>query len=192
MWLIVGLGNPGAQYANTRHNAGFHLIDRLAAKWDVDVATSKFKSLIGETNRNGHKITLMKPQTYMNLSGEAVRAWMDFYKQTPQQIIVVYDDLDLPQGKIRLREKGSSGGHNGIKSIIEHSGTQAFPRIKLGISRPTGAMTVVDYVLSAFSKQERDTMDQGIVRGLEALEFALTNGFHKALPQFNGGPSTEV
>ncbi len=186
MWLLVGLGNPGAQYAQTRHNAGFMLIDRLSAAWNVDVTSTKFKAMTGDTNHNGQKITLMKPQTYMNLSGESVRAWMDFYKATPQQIIVIYDDMDLMQGSIRLREKGSSGGHNGIKSIIAHSGTEAFPRIKVGISRPSDGMAIVDYVLSSFSKSEREVLNLALDRTILAIETILADGFHKAIPKFNG------
>src|SRR5690606_10413411 len=142
--------------ADTRHNIGFMAIDELARRFNIELTQSKFKSIVGEGHYKGHRIFLMKPMTYMNLSGEAVRAFMDFYKVDLQDFTVIYDDLDTPVGRIRLRYKGSPGGHNGIKSIIQHTGTQQFQRIRMGIDRPPKGVDIAGYVLSSFPKQERE------------------------------------
>ena len=157
MKLIVGLGNPGKQYEQTRHNIGFIVIDKLAEKLNIQLHQAKFKGLFGSGLVEGEKVLLLKPLTYMNLSGESIRAIMDFYQIDIEDLVVIYDDLDLPAGRIRLRQRGSAGGHNGIKSTISHLGTQEFNRIRVGINRPTNGMAITDYVLGRFSEEERIT-----------------------------------
>lgn len=183
---IVGLGNPGTQYASTRHNIGFMAIDALADRFNINVRDSKCKALIGEGRVGTEKVVLIKPMTYMNLSGETVRAYMDYYKANLEDLIVLYDDMDTEAGKIRVRYQGSSGGHNGIKSIIQHTGTQTFNRIRMGISRPAPGRDIVDYVLQAFSKAEKDAIQQSIEKTCDAVEFSLTHTFEQTMAKYNG------
>lgn len=186
MKWFIGLGNPGSQYAGTRHNIGFMAIDRLAEKLEIKVDQNQCKAQIGQGRVSGDKIALIKPMTYMNLSGESVRAFMDFYKVKIEDMIVLYDDLDTPFGEMRLRYKGGSGGHNGIKSIIQHLGTQDFNRIRLGISRPPEGYNVADYVLSSFAKNDRKELDRVLDLSCEALVYTLENSFDKVMAKFNG------
>ncbi|WP_151737904.1 aminoacyl-tRNA hydrolase [Paenibacillus tengchongensis] len=186
MKWIVGLGNPGTQYAKTRHNVGFMALDELAARHGIAFSQNKCKSVIGEGNIGGVKTVLIKPMTFMNLSGEAVRAYMEYYKVSLEDLIVVYDDLDTEIGKIRLRYQGSAGGHNGIKSIIQHTGTQTFNRVRMGISRPEPGFAVVDYVLSAFPKKEGEQLKSMIGNTCDALEFSLDHTFEQTMAKFNG------
>ncbi|MBP1153481.1 MULTISPECIES: aminoacyl-tRNA hydrolase [unclassified Paenibacillus] len=186
MKWFVGLGNPGRQYEMTRHNIGFMALDRFADKHGIRISQSKCKGLLGEGNVSGEKVVLLKPQTYMNLSGESMRAFMDFYKASPEDLIVVYDDLDTPFGNIRLRYQGSAGGHNGIKSIIQHLGSQTFNRIRMGISRPAPGRDIADYVLSPFSKEEFQSMPQVLDKTCEAMEYVLEHAFEKTMAKFNG------
>lgn len=185
MRWIVGLGNPGPTYANTRHNAGFMVIDELARRWNIDVGTQKCKALFGETRVGNVKVALLKPMTYMNLSGESLRAYMDYYKVKLEDLIVVYDDLDTEVGRIRLRLQGSPGGHNGIKSIIQHTGTQTFNRVRVGISRPKPGMVISDYVLSSFAKAEQEGLRKSIEDSCDAIEFSLNNSFEQTMAKFN-------
>lgn len=185
MKLIVGLGNPGPRYEETRHNVGFMVIDQLSRKWDIPLSKQKFSGLYGMGTVGGEKVLLLKPLTYMNLSGEAIRPLMDFYKLNNEDIIVIYDDLDLPAGKIRLRQKGSAGGHNGMKSTIQHLGTQAFNRIRIGIDRPTGGMAVPDYVLSRFSDEEWPDVEDALKRSAEACEEWLSSPFPEVMNSYN-------
>ncbi|MDF2720936.1 MAG: peptidyl-tRNA hydrolase [Paenibacillus sp.] len=185
MKWIVGLGNPGTEYRNNRHNVGFMVVDRAAERWGISVSQSKFKGLVGEGHVNGEKVYLLKPMTYMNLSGESMRAFMDFYKASLEDCIVVYDDMDTPYGQIRLRYQGSAGGHNGIKSIIQHAGTQQFNRIRVGVSRPAPGYRIVDYVLSDFTKEEVKSLTDVVGHSVEALEFALANSFDKTMAKYN-------
>lgn len=185
MKWFVGLGNPGKQYESTRHNIGWMALDRFAEKHDIRISQSKCKGLLGEGHVGGQKVVLLKPMTYMNLSGESIRAYMDFYKASIDDLIVIYDDLDTPFGSIRLRYQGSAGGHNGIKSTIQHLGTQSFNRIRMGISRPAPGRDIADYVLSTFSKEEMQTMPQVLDRTVQAMEFALQNDFEKTMAKFN-------
>src|SRR3954453_13317332 len=164
MKLIVGLGNPGKQYDQTRHNIGFTVIDELAKRFHIDLDQTKFKGLYGSTIINGEKIFLLKPLTYMNLSGESIGPFMDYFQIDLDDLLVIYDDLDLPVGKIRLRQKGSAGGHNGIKSAIAHLGTQQFNRIRMGIGRPSVPMSISDYVLGRFTVEEWSDISQSIER----------------------------
>ncbi len=168
-YLIVGLGNPGREYAQTRHNAGFMLADALAARLGVRFRRLQFKALTTDAPYGEAKIILAKPQTYMNLSGQAVAPLLRFYKIPPERLLVAYDDLDLPLGAVRLRPKGGHGGHKGMRSIIERLGTQEFPRLRLGIGRPPGRMDAAAYVLQPFSPAEKDLMSLAIARGVEGI-----------------------
>lgn len=189
MKWIVGLGNPGTAYANTRHNVGFMVIDELARRNGSDVGGNKCKAQTGEARIQGEKVALIKPMTYMNLSGESVRAFMDYYKVKLEDLIVVYDDLDTEVGRIRLRYQGSAGGHNGIKSIIQHTGTQTFNRIRIGISRPKPGIVISDYVLSPFAKAEQADVRRMVEEACEAIEYAVSHTFEQTMAKFNAGAS---
>ncbi|MBD8500678.1 aminoacyl-tRNA hydrolase [Paenibacillus arenosi] len=186
MKWIVGLGNPGTKYANTRHNIGFMAIDELARRFNIEVKETKFKALIGEGRVGTEKVVLIKPMTYMNLSGETIRAYMDFYKASLDDFIVLYDDMDTELGKVRLRYQGSAGGHNGIKSIIAHTGTQSFNRVRMGISRPAPGRDIADYVLEAFPKADASLLEQTVERTCDAVEYALTHNFEQTMAKYNG------
>jgi len=186
MKWFVGLGNPGKEYEHTRHNIGWLALDEAARRWGVTTFQSKCKGLIGEGRVDGEKVYLIKPMTYMNLSGECVRAFLDFYKPDPADLIVVYDDMDTELGAVRLRLKGSPGGHNGIRSIIAHLGTDQFDRIRMGISRPAPGTDIARYVLSPFRKEEADGLRTTVEKAADAMQFCVTNPFEKAMAKFNG------
>ena len=187
MFIIVGLGNPTPEYEGTRHNVGFEVIDALARKYNIDVDTKKHRAYIGKGMIEGQKVILAKPQTYMNLSGESVRSLLDYYKvDEEQELLVIYDDISLGVGQIRIRAKGSAGGHNGIKNIIAHLGTQEFPRIKVGVGDKPPRMDLADYVLSRFSKEDREKMEQAFKDAAEAVEVMIAEGPDAAMNQFNG------
>jgi peptidyl-tRNA hydrolase, PTH1 family len=183
--LIVGLGNPGKPYEGTRHNIGFEVIESLANKFSIRLDSAKFKGLYGVGSVNGEKLLLLKPLTYMNLSGESIRAVMDYYQIEKENLVVIYDDLDLPVGRIRLRQKGSAGGHNGIKSTISHLGTQEFNRIRVGIDRPRNGMSISDYVLSRFTKEEQEEMKKVVITCSDAIENWLENPFLQVMNRYN-------
>lgn len=184
--LIVGLGNPGRQYENTRHNAGWLCMEMLSDKLGVKINKIKFKSTVGEADIGGHRCLLMKPQTFMNLSGEAVGEACRFYKIPPEKVIVIFDDISLPCGGLRIRRKGSAGGHNGIKSIIQHLGSDNFPRIKLGVgAKPHEDYDLADYVLSAFSKDEIPQMKQAMEKACNALEYLADGRIDEAMSKFS-------
>lgn len=186
MYLIVGLGNPGREYEMTRHNIGFAVIDYIADKHDIKVNKLKFKALYGEGNIAGEKVFAVKPQTYMNLSGESVREFCAFYKIPPENVLVIFDDISLEPGKIRLRKKGSAGGHNGIKSIIYQLQTDNFPRIKVGVgSPPHKDFDLADYVLGRFTKEEIPVLEDAIIRSSEATEAAIKSGMDFAMNRYN-------
>jgi len=186
-YLIVGLGNPGAQYQNTRHNAGFIAIDALAGQLNAPIKRIKFKSLLGQGELAGHKVLLLKPSTYMNLSGQAVCEAMQFYKIPPQKTIILFDDISLDVGKMRIRQKGSDGGHNGMKNIIYLSGSDQFPRIKIGVgNKPHPDYDLADWVLSAFSKQEREKIDDVAARACKALALMVEDNLPLAMSKYNG------
>lgn len=184
MFLIVGLGNPGREYENTRHNIGFAAMDVLAEKYNIDINRTKFKGEYGEGFINGNKVILLKPYTFMNLSGESVREAIDFYKLTEEQVLIIYDDISLELGRLRIREKGSAGGHNGIKSIINHMGTDVFTRIKIGVGAPKGDL--VNHVLGRFSKDEVNVLKQTLDAVTEATADIIDNGAKDAMNKFNG------
>ncbi|WP_132097054.1 aminoacyl-tRNA hydrolase [Neobacillus niacini] len=185
MKLIVGLGNPGKQYEKTRHNIGFEVIDELANQLSIPLNQSKFKGLFGIGFHNSEKVVLLKPLTYMNLSGESIRAIMDYYQIDVDDFVVIYDDLDLPVGKIRLRQKGSAGGHNGIKSTVAHLGTQEFNRIRIGIDRPKNGMKVPDYVLGRFHEDELALTEEAVQKSAEACKTWLEKPFLQVMNEFN-------
>lgn len=186
MKWFVGLGNPGREYKDTRHNVGFMALDRFAEEWSLSFKESKCKGWIAEGHVQGQKVCLLKPATFMNLSGEAVRAFMQFYKANLDDMIVLYDDLDTEVGRMRLRYQGSAGGHNGIKSIIQHAGTQEFNRIRIGISRPQPGRSVVDYVLGEFGKEERKLLPEVLDKAGEAMLYSLDHTFEQTMAKFNG------
>ncbi len=185
-WLIVGLGNPGLVYETTRHNAGFMTIDRLAKEHSTDVTRMKFKAYCGDVVLGGQRCLLLKPNTYMNNSGEAVEAAMQFYKLDIDHVIVVYDDISLDPGKLRIRRKGSDGGHNGIKSIIALTGSQDFARIKVGVGKkPHKDYNLADWVLSKFTKAEMEQMEVSCQNACKALELMVQGKTDAAMNQFN-------
>ena len=184
MKLIVGLGNPGRDYENTRHNSGFKVMDLIAQELHVNINMDKFKGLYVKTTVQGESVVLLKPQTYMNLSGESVRAVMDFFKIEKKNLLVIYDDLDLPVGKIRLRQKGSAGGQNGIKNIIQHLGSQEFDRIRVGIGKDDHIPTV-DYVLGKVRKEDLQEYEESLVDAKNAAIHAITHDFDVTMNQFN-------
>jgi PTH1 family peptidyl-tRNA hydrolase len=190
--LIVGLGNPGREYAGNRHNVGFDCVDLLAEKHGIALSKSQHKARLGTGQVAGRQAILAEPQTYVNSSGEAVGAVARYYKVAPEDVLVIYDDLDLPQGTIRLRPGGSSGGHNGIKSIIEHLGTQAFPRVRIGIGRPPGRMEPKDYVLQDFSAAEREGMAEVYDRVVDAVETFIREGIREAMNRYNASPDVDT
>jgi peptidyl-tRNA hydrolase, PTH1 family len=185
MKLIVGLGNPGKQYEKTRHNIGFEVIEELADKLSIPLNQSKFKGQYGMGFHNGKKVILLKPLTYMNLSGESIRAIMDYYEINLEDLVIIYDDLDLPVGKIRLRQKGSAGGHNGIKSTVAHLGTQEFNRIRIGIDRPKNGMKVPDYVLGRFHEEEWGLTKESVQKSADACITWLEKPFLQVMNEFN-------
>jgi len=184
MFLIVGLGNPGREYDNTRHNIGFDAIDVIADRYNIEVSRIKFKGVYGEGFINGEKIILLKPTTYMNLSGESIREVMDFYKLSQEDILVIYENVSLDVGRIRIREKGSAGGHNGIKSIIANIGTDVFSRIKVGVGKPQGDL--VKHVLGTFSKEDREDLNKVLQTVAEAAETIIKEDAKEAMNKYNG------
>ena len=186
MFVIVGLGNPTAQYEGTRHNAGFDVIDVLAEKYNISVDARKCRAFCGKGVIAGQKVLLVKPQTYMNLSGESVGGIVNYYKIDPESdLLVIYDDISLDVGQLRIRKKGSAGGHNGIKSIIAHLGTTVFPRIKVGVGEKPKNYDLADYVLGHFSKQERELMEEGYEHASDAVEQMVQGEIEAAMNVFN-------
>ena len=186
-WLIVGLGNPGREYENTRHNAGFRALDILAAKLGCKVDKAKYQGLYGQVTHNGRKLLLLKPQTYMNLSGRSVLQLSAFFQVPPQNIIILFDDISLEPGRLRLRKDGSAGGHNGIKSIIQELGSQDFPRVKIGVgAKPHPDFDLAAWVLSAFSAQEEKALQPALERAADAALAIVELGLPEASNRFGG------
>ena len=186
MYIIAGLGNPGREYENTRHNAGFASLDVLAKRHGIELNMRKFQALVGSGYIDGQKVLLVKPQTYMNLSGESLRAACDFFKVDPEQeLIVIYDDISLAPGQLRVRKKGSAGGHNGIKSIIQQLGTQNFLRVKVGVGEKPAGWDLADYVLGHFSKEEQADMEEAFGRAADAAAALLTEDVERVMNQYN-------
>ncbi len=186
MYIIVGLGNPGKEYTNTRHNIGFDVIDTLADAAGISVIEKKHKALIGKGVIDGQKIVLVKPQTFMNLSGESVRAVIDYYKvDEEQELIVISDDISLDVGNIRIRKKGSAGGHNGLKNIIAHLGHDTFMRVKMGVGEKPKGYDLADYVLGHFNAQERKVMDIAAKSAVDAIRMIMAGDVDKAMNEYN-------
>ena len=185
MKIIAGLGNPGSEYAKTRHNVGFMFVDALAGKLGVTEWKDKFEAKIGETRIGSEKVLLVKPQTYMNESGRSLGPLMSFYKLEPEDLIVVHDDMDIPAGTIRIRKKGSAGGHNGIKSILAHIGDEHFSRVRIGIGRPLPGWTVVNHVLAPFPEEDAKQVAEAIEYLIPAVECIVKEDVDKAMNQYN-------
>ncbi len=184
-WLIAGLGNPGQKYENTRHNMGFRAVELLAEQKSVKLNKVKFKAAYNLMEFAGTRCLVMKPQTYMNLSGEAVREAAQFYKIPPERVLVIYDDVSLPVGKLRIRPTGSAGGHNGIKNIIAHLGTQDFPRIKIGTGSPGEEGNMISWVIGVPSQKEREALFEAFQRAVQAAECIIEHGCQRAMNDFN-------
>lgn len=186
MFIIAGLGNPDRQYEGTRHNVGFDVIDRLADKYNIAVDVKKHRALLGKGVIEGQKVILAKPQTYMNLSGESIRSLVDYYKiDGEHELLVIYDDINLGVGQLRIREKGSAGGHNGIKNIIAHLGTQVFPRIRVGVGEKPSRYDLANYVLGHFSRAEKELMDEGYDHAVKAVGMILSGRIGDAMSEYN-------
>ena len=186
MYIIVGLGNPTREYQNTRHNIGFDIIDKLADTYSIDVLEKKHKALIGKGIIEGEKVILAKPQTFMNLSGESVRALADYYKiDEKQELIVIYYDISLDVGQLRIRKRGSAGGHNGIKSILSHLGHDVFPRIKVGVGDKPSGYDLVDYVLGHFSPDEKKIMEEAAINAIGAVREITAGQIDQAMNRYN-------
>ena len=184
MYLVVGLGNPGDEYRHTRHNVGFDVINLMAEKYNTSINRIKFKGVCGEIIISGEKVILLKPSTYMNLSGESVREAASFYKIPNENIIIMYDDISLDAGKLRIRSKGSAGGHNGIKSIIANMSSDVFLRIKIGVGQPEKAL--IPHVLGRFSKEDRSLVEKTFEASIKAVQTIIEKGDTEAMNQFNG------
>lgn len=186
MYMIAGLGNPGKEYGNTRHNAGFEVIDALAEKYKISVLELKHKAAVGKGFIEGQKVVLVKPLTYMNCSGESLRMAVDYYKlDVGQELIVISDDISLPPGQLRVRKKGSAGGHNGLKNIIKLLGTEDFQRIRMGVGEKPKGYDLVDWVLGHFGKEERAAMEEAKEKAVHAVELMLTEGADAAMNVYN-------
>ena len=185
MFIIAGLGNPDRQYEGTRHNAGFDVIDRIAEKYNIAVDARKHRALIGKGIIEGQKVILAKPQTYMNLSGESLRPIMDFYKLEPEDFLVIFDDIDLDVGRIRVRRKGSAGGHNGMKSIISHLGSMEFPRIKIGVGAKPAGYDLADYVLGHFTRTDQEILEERFEDVYDAAKLIVGDDITEAMNRHN-------
>lgn len=185
MYLIVGLGNPENEYSNTRHNMGFDTINEIAQKNNIEVNKNKFKGLYGTGIIEKQKVILLKPQTYMNLSGESIREISNFYNITPKETIIIYDDIDIEKGNIKIRKKGGPGSHNGMKSVIENLKTTEFGRIRVGIGQPEFKSDMINYVIGKVPEEEQKILQQGVKKAAEAIDEIIKNGIDIAMNKFN-------
>lgn len=185
MYLIVGLGNPENEYAKTRHNMGFNVINRIADKYKIDVNSKKYDGLFWMGEIEGEKVILLKPQTYMNDSGRCVIKFKNFYKIVDEKCLVIYDDIDLEKAEIRIRKKGSPGSHNGVKSVTQNLGTQDFPRVRVGIGKPEYKDDLINYVIGKISKDEQELLAEGVEKAKEAVIEIIKNGIDSAMNKFN-------
>lgn len=189
--MIVGLGNPGPKYAGTRHNLGFMVVNELARRWDMAFDKKKFHSRFAAGAFQGRKVAMLKPSTFMNRSGQAVVDATNFYKLSPADVVIVLDDMALPVGRIRLRQQGSPGGHNGLTDVIDRLGTDRIPRLRLGIGSPPPGIDGVDFVLTRFAADEQPVVQAAIARAADAIELALTKNFHRAMDEYNRTNDTD-
>ena len=185
MYLIVGLGNPESDYSKTRHNMGFNVINKISEKYGIEVNKNKFKGLVGNGMIEGEKVILLKPQTFMNLSGESVIEAMNFYKITEEELIIIYDDIDIEPGNIRIRRNGSAGTHNGMKSIVENLKTENFCRVRVGIGKPTGHTDMISYVIGHIPEEDAKMLDEGTTIAKDAVIEIIKNGIDSAMNKFN-------
>ncbi len=185
MYLIVGLGNPEEEYSNTRHNMGFNTINKLAKQYNIEINKSKFKSLYGNGIIEKEKVILLKPQTYMNLSGTAIKEVMDFYKINKEELIIIYDDIDIEPGIIKIRKKGGPGTHNGMKSVVNEIKTQDFTRVRVGIGMPSNKSDLINYVIGKISKDDIEKLEDGTTKAKDALIEIIKNGVDTAMNKFN-------
>ena len=185
MKAIIGLGNPGMKYAGTRHNIGFDAVTAIADKYNLSINNKKFKGVYADGHIAGEKVLLVQPQTFMNLSGECVREVADFYKLNPDEIIIICDDINLDVGRLRIRKKGSAGGHNGLKNIIAHLGTEEFPRIRVGVGEKTEGWDLADYVLARFDKDSEPVIREALANVVGAIETWISEGIDAAMNRFN-------
>ena len=187
-FIVVGLGNPGAQYARTRHNAGFETLEVLSRRWGVEINKKKLNGLVAETTYNGHRVVLVLPQTFMNASGECVQPILQWYKAPLTNLLVIYDDIDLPLGKLRVRKSGSAGTHNGMRSILGCLGNQqGFPRVRVGVGAKPEGWDLADWVLSTYrQKEDREEMEKTFARAADCVEDWIKNGIEHAMQQYNG------
>ena len=185
MYLIVGLGNPEKDYENTRHNMGFKVINQIAKQYEIEVTRHKFKGLYGSSIIEGKKVILLKPQTFMNLSGESIKEILPYYKIEIEKLIVIYDDIDLTPGTIKIRKAGGPGTHNGMKSVVHELNTQNFKRIRVGIGAPENKEDLIEYVIGAIPEEEKEPLEKGIILAKEAVIEIIKNGIDKAMNQFN-------
>ncbi|MCD8144339.1 MAG: aminoacyl-tRNA hydrolase [Oscillospiraceae bacterium] len=186
-WLVFCLGNAGGRYDNTRHNTGFLVADELGELWDIPIQRLKYKAMTGTTDRNGHRVMLLKPTTLMNLSGQSVHEAASFFKVPAEHVLVVCDDISLPLGKVRVRPSGSAGGHNGLKSVIQHLGTDQFPRVRVGVGgKPHPDYDLADWVLGRFTPKERQTLDPGVKKAAEAVDWIVSgHDISSAMNRYN-------
>lgn len=185
MYLIVGLGNPEPEYSRTRHNMGFDVINKIAKKYEIELSRTNYNAIYGTGIIEGEKVILVKPQTYMNASGEAIEKYVRFYKIPLENVLVIYDDMDTEKGSIRIRQKGGSGSHNGMKSVIQELKTEDFPRIRVGIGRPKDEFDRIDYVIGSIEDEEYVELEQGENKTVEAVSYYLKYGIDQAMNQFN-------
>lgn len=185
MYLIVGLGNPEPEYSKTRHNMGFDVINKIAKKYEIELSRNNFNAIYGNGIIEGEKVILIKPQTFMNLSGEAVKKYVDFYKIPLENVMVIYDDMDTETGTIRVRAKGGSGSHNGMKSMIQELKSENFPRIRVGIGRPKGEFDRIDYVIGSISEEEYQKLQNAQESAMKAVTYYIKHGIDNTMNQFN-------
>ncbi|MFZ5986565.1 MAG: aminoacyl-tRNA hydrolase [Bacillota bacterium] len=185
LYIVVGLGNPGTKYDNTRHNVGFDTIDLLSVRHGIRLTKLKHKALSGDGTIGGKRVMLVKPQTFMNLSGESVREILEWYKVSVKNIIIIYDDIDLPVGKLRLRPKGSAGTHNGMRSVIYQIQSDEFPRVRIGVDKPPAGWDLANFVLSRFTGEERKTVEETISNAADAVETIIKSGIDQAMNKYN-------
>lgn len=185
MFLIIGLGNPEKDYGNTRHNMGFNVINKIAEKYSIEVNKTKFKGLFGSGNINNEKVILLKPQTFMNLSGESVREAIDFYKIDIDNVLIIYDDIDLAPGKIRIKKNGGPGTHNGMRSVVQHLGTENFARLRVGIGKPEDNTDLIEYVIGYVSQEDRELLEKGVNLAVEAVDIIITENIDTAMNKYN-------
>lgn len=185
MYLIVGLGNPEPEYSKTRHNMGFDVINKIAQKYEIDITRTKFNGLYGSGTIEGEKVVLLKPQTFMNLSGQSIKPFMDFYKIPVENVLVIYDDMDVDIGSIKIRKKGGPGTHNGAKSVVNELASEEFQRIRIGIGKPVDEYDAVDYVIGKVDNDTYEKLEEGIKKGAEAISTYLKNGIDIAMNKFN-------